>query len=112
MTDPAIVNITEFNIDDSNSKTAGLLEEDGSTLNQSMREIEIRVTGELVRDNTINREIHDTIRVRNDFLWKSLCLTKPTEPGINRKKPCETSSIEIQRTASGSKAPSPCSARC
>jgi len=71
MTDPAIVNITEFNIDDSNSITAGLPEEDGSTLNQSMREIEIRVTGALVRDNTITREINDTIRVRNDFLWKS-----------------------------------------
>jgi hypothetical protein len=69
MTDPQIVDITQFEIDDSNSKFADLLEEGGGTLRQTMREILIQVTGELVLDDTISRHIQDTIRVRNDHLW-------------------------------------------
>lgn len=69
MTDPEFVNITTFNIDDSESITSGVSEEGGSTLNQTTRQILVQVEGSLILDNTITRRIEDTIKVRNDYLW-------------------------------------------
>jgi len=69
MTDPEFVDITTFNIDDSDSITSDVTEEGGSTLNQTTRQILVQIEGSLILDNTITRGIEDTIKVRNDYLW-------------------------------------------
>ncbi len=65
VTDPDFVDITAFIIDDSGSFQATLLE-GGGTLTQRIRQIQMQITGQLRLDNTINRSIENTIKVRND----------------------------------------------
>jgi Tfp pilus assembly protein PilW len=69
MTDPDFVNITTFWIDDSDSVTASMTEEGGSTLNQLTRQVSVEIKGKLILDPTITRHIEDTIKVRNDYVW-------------------------------------------
>ena len=63
ITDPNIVDVTGFVVDTALSYTNVI--EDGAT--QGIDKIRIRITGVLVRDNTIDRTVEDTIRVRNDI---------------------------------------------
>jgi len=71
LTDSRFVDITTFFIDGSNSLTASLTEEGGGTLNQRTRRINVQIVGELITDDTITRTMEDTIKVRNDYIWKS-----------------------------------------
>jgi type II secretory pathway component PulJ len=70
ITDPKLVDITWFNVD--NSALAGsyqqeLLEEDEVTLVQNIRYVNLELEGQLNLDNTISRRVADRIKVRNDF---------------------------------------------
>ncbi|MDH3903312.1 MAG: prepilin-type N-terminal cleavage/methylation domain-containing protein [Xanthomonadales bacterium] len=71
LTDPEFVDVTTFNIDDSASITGSILEEGGGTLNLDTRQVKVQIVGQLILDRTITRSIEDTIKVRNDYLWRS-----------------------------------------
>jgi Tfp pilus assembly protein PilV len=62
ITDPDIVDITVFTI-----SNAGSFEQSLATLTKRTRQIQMQVGGRLIMDNTIDRTIEDTIKVRNDF---------------------------------------------
>ena len=71
ITDPDLVNVTQFDVE--NSAATGsyfeeLSEEDGSILRQQIRFVQISIGGELVLDSDINRAVVDTVKVRNDLL--------------------------------------------
>jgi type II secretory pathway component PulJ len=68
VTDPDYVDITDFEIDDSNSIVGSITTEGGGTLTQRTRQISIRVEGQLLLDDNITRRLEDTIKVRNDWL--------------------------------------------
>lgn len=70
LTDPNIVDIDVFeitlrNLDDS------LTEEGGFTLTQNTREVNVQIGGALLIQDTIRRQLEDTIRVRNDWLVRT-----------------------------------------
>ena len=67
VTDPDFVDITTFTIDDSGSFQQSLATEGGGTLTQRTRQIQMQIGGRLILDNTISRQIEDTIKVRNDI---------------------------------------------
>lgn len=71
VTDPGLVNITEFVVDNSEDTTDSysqeLAESGGVTLVQKVRFVQLQIEGQLNLDNTISRRIVDTIKVRNDF---------------------------------------------
>lgn len=74
LTDPEIVNITEFRVD--NSEAVGTYEQelieqvDGveQVLIQRVRFVQLEIGGELIIDDSISRTVQDTVKVRNDFL--------------------------------------------
>lgn len=68
ITDPGFVDITSLVLDDSASFTGGVVQSGGTTLNQRVRRINIRIDGRLILENSITRHVEDTIRVRNDYL--------------------------------------------
>ena len=68
VTDDAMVDITEFLVDDSGSFSGTVTGEAGSTVTQNTRQLNIQIEGELLLDNRITRRLVDTIRVRNDYL--------------------------------------------
>jgi len=70
LTDPEFVDIT-FWVDDDDSITGSVLEEGGSTLNQQTRQINVQIAGSLLLDSNITRSVEDTIKVRNDRIWKA-----------------------------------------
>lgn len=67
VTDPDFVDVTLFNVDDSNSFEESYTQESGVPLTQRTRQIQVQVAGRLILDNSITRRIEDTIKVRNDF---------------------------------------------
>ncbi len=67
ITDPDFVDITDFTIDDTESFEQSLATEGGGTLTQRSRQIQMQISGHLRMDNTIIRDIQDTIKVRNDL---------------------------------------------
>lgn len=70
ITDPDLVNITQFDVENSaatGSYFEDLAEEDGSTLRQQIRFVQIRIGGELVLDSGMSRAVVDTVKVRNDL---------------------------------------------
>lgn len=70
VTDPNLVDIIDFTVD--NSEAVGsyqqeLVEEDEITLVQNVRYVQLEIEGRLNLDNTITRRVQDRIKVRNDF---------------------------------------------
>jgi len=70
LTDSDFVDITTFHVDDDDS-IEGSVEEGGGTLHQQTRQIKLQIEGELLLDRDITRSVEDTIKVRNDRLWKT-----------------------------------------
>lgn len=74
LTDPSTVDVTFLRVLDDGSFTKVVDEGDGITFDSIQREIEIRIGGQLVREEAKNallrveREVWDTIYVRNDFI--------------------------------------------
>jgi type II secretory pathway pseudopilin PulG len=70
ITDPGVVEITGFDINDEPSYTEVIQTNDIGTpiLSQVSRKFRINLTGRLVLDNDIERQIEDVISVRNDIL--------------------------------------------
>ena len=64
ITDPTVVDITAFTVDDTASYSE-VLSNAGET--QRVEKIRLILNGRLVRDNTITREIRDVVHVRNDI---------------------------------------------
>jgi type II secretory pathway component PulJ len=70
LTDPEFVEITTFWVDDLASITGSVLEEGGITLNQQTRQINVQIAGSLLLNSNITRSVEDTIKVRNDRIWR------------------------------------------
>ncbi len=70
LTDPEFVDVTAFTITN-NPVTGSITEEGGGILNQTTNQIEVIIAGELLLDRTISRTIQDTIKVRNDYIWRT-----------------------------------------
>jgi type II secretory pathway pseudopilin PulG len=74
LTDPSTVDVTFLRVLDDGSFTKVVDEGEGETFDSIQREIEIRIAGQLVREDARNaslrvrREVWDTIYVRNDFI--------------------------------------------
>jgi Tfp pilus assembly protein PilW len=76
ITDPNLVDVTDFVVDDNAIAEAGeipsfsntITQDDGSTLTQRVRLVRVDIEGELLLDRTISRRIEDFIRVRNDHV--------------------------------------------
>lgn len=71
VTDPAFVDVTLFNIDDSESFVQTFPNEDGTSVTQRTRQLQLQIEGRLVRENTITRRIDDVIKLRNDVISKT-----------------------------------------
>lgn len=67
VTDPDLVNVTGFRVDDSDSFNNTLPLESGATLTVRNRYLEMEINGQLIMDNTITRTIQDKVNVRNRF---------------------------------------------
>ena len=67
ITDPDFVDITDFTLDNALSYSEDYEQEGGSTLTQLTRVVGMSITGQLIIDRNIEREIQDMVRVRNDF---------------------------------------------
>lgn len=63
ITDPSVVDITAFSVDDAASYTE-VLSDAGES--QVVEKIRLGITGRLVRYNDVTREIRDIVHVRND----------------------------------------------
>jgi prepilin peptidase dependent protein B len=76
ITDPDFVDITEFLVNDAASFDGCVVGEAGSTITQFTRQIQVQLTGALVRNDNdpfpITRRIEDVIKVRNDMIEKGL----------------------------------------
>jgi hypothetical protein len=70
ITDPGVVEITDFSINDTESYSEVIqTDADGNPLlTQVARKFRINLQGRLVLDNDIRREVEDVISVRNDLL--------------------------------------------
>lgn len=80
VTDPNIVDIVAFTIDDSNSLPKEIFQEGGaSSYTQRQRELNLLIEGELILeqrmgwaagtdDQMVRRQVRDIIKVRNDYL--------------------------------------------
>lgn len=64
ITDPAIVEITSFIVSNSDSYTE-ILTSDGDT--QIVEKIRLNITGRMVKDPTVQKEIQDLVLIRNDI---------------------------------------------
>ena len=73
VTDPDFVNITDFIVNrDDGSFSDTVKRADGSVmLTQRVRQIRVRIQGQLLIDDTIFRRVEDIIRVRYDFIQSS-----------------------------------------
>ena len=71
LTDPNIVDIRKFTVDTSGSLLGSLPEDDATTINQETRQINVVIEGELLVDRRIKRMVEDTIKVRNDRIWRT-----------------------------------------
>jgi prepilin peptidase dependent protein B len=89
VTDPNIVDIVAFTVDDDDSYEKDIFQEGGeSTYTQRQRELDILIEGELVLeqrmgwvagtdDQMIRRQLQDTIIVRNDYLMPPVPVPAP-----------------------------------
>ena len=73
LTDPSTVNVSVFNVDDSNSFTRTIEESETSSFDNRQRQIRISLQGELVLEQqanieTVSRRIEDVIYIRNDYI--------------------------------------------
>lgn len=71
LTDPNIVDIRNFTVDTSGSLLGSLPEDEATTINQETRQIKVVIEGELLVDRRIKRMVEDTIKVRNDRIWRT-----------------------------------------
>jgi len=73
VTNPATMNITDFNIDDDLSYTQVIFNDGaGNTISQRVRKVRFRIDAELVAAANITRRMEDVISIRNDFLEETL----------------------------------------
>jgi hypothetical protein len=70
LTDPDFVDITWFNITPTQYEES-VPDEGGSTVHQRTTQVRIHMIGSLRLEPTIVREIEDTIRIRNDVVWRT-----------------------------------------
>jgi type II secretory pathway pseudopilin PulG len=73
LTDSSVINVTNFNIDDTASITKEIQESPTSSFTSRQREIQITLQGQLVLEEArgnvvVEREIVDTVYVRNDYI--------------------------------------------
>ena len=73
LTDPNVVNVTGFIVDDGGSITKEIQESPTSTFTSRQRELQITLQGQLVLeeargDVVVEREVIDSIYVRNDYI--------------------------------------------
>ena len=68
VTDPDLVDITTFTVNDDDSFTDTASGTGGTTATQRARHVQMILEGELRLDDSITRRIENSIRVRNDFL--------------------------------------------
>jgi hypothetical protein len=69
ITDSNKMNITSFVIDDILSYEETVLQDvHGRVIRQNVRKLNMSLSGELVLDPSITRQLEDTISVRNDLL--------------------------------------------
>ena len=68
ITDPDLVDITTFTVNDDESFTETASGTGGTTATQRARHVQMILEGELILDDSITRRIENSIRVRNDFL--------------------------------------------
>jgi len=71
ITDPDFMEVTSFIIGNGDSFDQSIPGEAGATITAYTRQIDVQLAGRLIRDNTINREINDEIRVRNNVIVKT-----------------------------------------
>jgi len=67
ITNPDFVDITTFTVNDDESFTQTASGRGGTTVSQRARQVQMILVGELIRDDSINRRIEDSIKVRNDI---------------------------------------------
>ena len=67
VTNPDFVDITTFTVNDNDSFTQTASGAGGTTVSQRSRQVQMILVGELIRDDSINRRIEDSIKVRNDI---------------------------------------------
>ena len=67
VTDPGLVDITTFTVNDDQSFTETASGTGGTTATQRARHVQMILEGELILDDSITRRIENSIRVRNDF---------------------------------------------
>lgn len=67
ITDPGFVDVTTLVVDNAGSFEGSILQENGTTLTVRTRQVKLQLGGQLVLDNSITRQIEDTIKVRNDI---------------------------------------------
>ncbi len=69
VTNPATMNITDFNVDDALSYIQVITDDGaGNTISQRVRKIRFRVDAQLVAAPNVTRRMEDVISIRNDFL--------------------------------------------
>jgi prepilin peptidase dependent protein B len=73
LTDPDIVNVSAFEIDDTASFTRVITENETSTFTNRQRQLTLALEGQVVLEqdagiNMVNRRIEDVIFVRNDYI--------------------------------------------
>lgn len=69
ITNPQNMDITAFTVDSGQSFEAEVYNDGmGNTLNQRVRRIHMNLGGRLVMDNSITRQLEETINIRNDLL--------------------------------------------
>lgn len=68
VTDPDHLSVTAFQIDDGLSYSEVIFDDgEGNQNSQKVRKIRMSISGELVVDNSIHREIEDVIKLRNNL---------------------------------------------
>lgn len=77
LTDPSVVNVTAFTVDDSGSIVKEITESKTSSFFSRQREILLSLQGELMieaaKGNTVvTREVTDTVYVRNDYIQPTI----------------------------------------
>ena len=68
ITDPESLDIFAFSVDDDLSYEETILDNGVDTVTQRVRKLRMNMQGQLVLDNSIQRNIVDVIDVRNDLL--------------------------------------------
>lgn len=68
LTDPTEIEITGFTVDDALSYSEVIwVDEDGNQASQKVRKIRLNISGRLTADESIQRSISDTVKLRNNL---------------------------------------------